>query len=87
MKRIGQIRKAVMLAGLACLVMAEMAQAVIEKCRDMYGQYPYFFMLPVYLGKVEVSKNETHKFKTSGDCFRSIVITTTFTIDKPAEGK
>ena len=44
-------------------------------------------MLPVYLGKAEVEKAETHTFSTSGDCFGSINITTTFAFDKPAFGK
>lgn len=44
-------------------------------------------MLPVYLGKSEVIRFETHSFKTSGDCFRSINITTTFTYDEPAPGE
>jgi hypothetical protein len=44
-------------------------------------------MLPVYLGKVDTQQNETHIFKTSGDCFRSITIAATFTFEKPAFGK
>jgi hypothetical protein len=50
-RRIGQISYFCLLL-LTLLPM--MSQAVIEKCRDLYGQYPYFFMLPVYLGKVDV---------------------------------
>lgn len=54
MKGIGEIRKTLILIGMACLLMADLAQGIIEKCRDLYGQYPYFFMLPVYLGKIDV---------------------------------
>jgi hypothetical protein len=44
-------------------------------------------MLPVYLGKAEVEKNETHNFRTSGDCFRTIKISTTFHYENPGKGK
>jgi hypothetical protein len=44
-------------------------------------------MLPVYLGKSEVLKQETHTFKTSGDCFRNINITTAFSYEEPAPGQ
>ena len=44
-------------------------------------------MLPVFLGKAEVEKTETHRFTTSGDCFSKINITTAFSFEKPAFGK
>jgi hypothetical protein len=38
MKLIGQDRRwAIVVACLACMSMVEPAQAVIEKCRDIYG--------------------------------------------------
>ena len=86
MKRIGQIRKSLLTIGCLAIMLGNVS-GVIEKCRDIYGQYPYFFMLPVYLGKAEVEKPETHTFKTSGDCFRNINITTEFTFERPAFGK
>jgi hypothetical protein len=44
-----------MMIAIAAIVLSLGSVAgIIEQCSDMYPQYPYFFMLPIYLGKAEL---------------------------------
>jgi len=55
MKNWEQIRSNRLLSIMAVLLaVMGSVQGVIEQCKELYPQYPYFFMLPVYLGKAEV---------------------------------
>lgn len=53
MKNWEQIRRSNRLLTIMAVLISVMGsvQGVIEQCKELYPQYPYFFMLPVYLGK------------------------------------
>lgn len=63
-------------------LMASPVLAVIAQCRNasIQQQYPFFSMLPVYLGRALVQNESTHLFTTEGNCFTSISIATQFSV-------
>jgi hypothetical protein len=71
------------LLGLFCLTfLATPAQAILAQCKNasIQAQYPYFSLLPVYLGRALVQNESTHHFRTEGNCFGNISIQATFTV-------
>jgi hypothetical protein len=52
----------------------------VDKCSDISYQYPYFSMLPIFVGKSYIQNNHTYVLSgIKGNCFTDIKISTTFT--------